>query len=276
MLKKLKNLVAMITCSIFMFSSVAPVMASNTNSAMTTSSYTNQQKQAIEKLSKSEDKLVDYLKANSATNKNIKTLIDNFFSNELTNDEKFTGNEIAELNTLSENNREVKAKSLNKTKAKVPTAVRKSVVINDTDIDFYDNGIFAIGKNNTSTTSDISVAASIRYAQSYKDYYSWVGVHIFTVAQSLNFSYDGVKADYAGNYDGWYQRGSILSLWQVSEWEEGHYAVGNNYEAKVSGLFHTGFEYQGFGLVIQDLVITQYVTCYPNSAYDATYIERDV
>jgi len=41
-------------------------------------------------------------------------------------------------------------------------------------------------------------------------------------------------------------------------------------------LFHTGFEYAGAGWVIQDLVITQYVTMYPDSAYDATYIERNV
>lgn len=110
-----------------------------------------------------------------------------------------------------------------------------------------------------------------RYGQTYRDYYSWVGVYIFTVGQSLNFWYDGTSAGYNGGYDGYYLRGSILSLWQVSDWSEGHQAAGSSYEASCGGYFHMGFEYQGFGFVVDDVNIVQRVTCSPSGTLSYYY-----
>ena len=145
--------------------------------------------------------------------------------------------------------------------------------INDVPIDFYENGMFGIGKTAEQPSNNmVSLATTyVRYGQTYRDYYSWVGVHIFTVAQSLNFTYDYTTAGYGGGYDGWYSRGSILSVWQVSDWSEGHEQAGNNHEAVVSGYFHTGFEYQGFGFVVQDLNIQHTLTCHPDGSMLAVY-----
>lgn len=126
-------------------------------------------------------------------------------------------------------------------------------------IEFYNNGCFSIENLNSSINPKLQSNGAV-WGQAYKDYYSWTGIHIFSVAVCSSFGYDGKKAYYNGNFDAYYERG-FLSVWQVSNWNKWREPVGSNYRINASGNFHYGFEIDGVGIVIQDLYIKQSVTC---------------
>ena len=87
------------------------------------------------------------------------------------------------------------------------------------------------------------------------------------MTQEAQFTYTGssVTVNYSNGY---YTRG-VLSIWQVSDWEDSELSsilVNNIWTKKVtsSGNFHFGIEYQGVGLVIQDYYVTIDARCTVN------------
>ncbi|MFZ3100944.1 MAG: hypothetical protein WA131_12575 [Desulfitobacteriaceae bacterium] len=105
MLKKFKKVITVVTCALFLFTGLGTANASIMDSTTTTAQVDNQQ--VLDKLSKSEDKLIDYLKANS-DKKDIKLLIGDFFNKELKASEKFTVNELNSLNEFAKKNEKQK------------------------------------------------------------------------------------------------------------------------------------------------------------------------
>ncbi len=106
----------------------------------------------------------------------------------------------------------------------------------------------------------------------YWSKYSWVNLLLFTVYTKGYFAYDGTQVE-AHHIDSWYTRGT-LSVWQVSNWEEGgyNYAGGTSAEFYGRGNFHYGIEYQGIGLVLEDKYVNLYVLGDKDGNYD-TYVE---
>ncbi len=102
--------------------------------------------------------------------------------------------------------------------------------------------------------------------------YSWVGLLCFTVYTKGYFGYDGTRVE-AHYIDSWYTRGT-LSVWQVSNWEEGgyNYADGTSAQFYGRGNFHYGFEYQEVGIVVEDVYVNLYVVGDKNGNYNA-YVE---
>ena len=152
----------------------------------------------------------------------------------------------------------------------------KSAVITLSSIDlgngcsltFFSDGGFSLdeltGKqlnpNDPSITGLVSNPLSTQGQAQYKlasnDFYAYnlFGSLLFHIHIESNFGYDGVTAWYAGGVAGSYERG-FLTIWQVSNWEVGTTVIdGGAYcRAYARGNFHWGFEYQGNGVVIQDV-----------------------
>ncbi len=103
-------------------------------------------------------------------------------------------------------------------------------------------------KSNSTTQSQYKFASNNHY------YYGLLNNLLFRTHVECNFGYNGVKAWNAGGLSGYYTRGT-LSIWQVSNWTVGSTVVnGGEYcRAYTNGNFHFGVEYQGFGLIIQDV-----------------------
>lgn len=203
-------------------------------------------------------KLIKYLESISPEEA-IPSNIENFLQNNISEKEKLTGKEYADIANQSNE----KVKSLQKkgyTSNELATAQVIDTVIteNNLKVEILDNGVFSVENLNTPVKA-LASSGSV-WGQAYKDYYSNVGVRIFTIAVGSGFAYDGNKASYYGNFTAYYTRGT-LSIWQVSNWATGHEAVGTSYRAYAGGNFHYGVEYQGVGLIIQDLYVQHVVTC---------------
>lgn len=95
---------------------------------------------------------------------------------------------------------------------------------------------------------------------SSKTYYSVIGNKIFSLTVECKFYYNGSKAWYKSGFDYYYTKGAI-TLWQVSNWKGWKEKSGTSYKAYCSGNFHWGVEYDGNGLVIQDIYCKNTVTC---------------
>lgn len=211
-----------------------------------------------QKINSLNNKIINYLDTinpQDATPENIEY----FLKNNISDEEKLTGIEYAELANKSNN----KAKELTK-KGYTTNEIAEAQIIdsvitkNNLKVEFLDNGLFSIKNLNDSITP--SSRSNSVWGQAYKDYYSNIGVHIFTIAVGTGFSYNGQKASYYGNFTAYYKRGN-LSIWQVDNWEKGHEPVGSSYQAFAQGNFHYGLEVSGVGIVFQDLYISHSVTC---------------
>jgi len=113
------------------------------------------------------------------------------------------------------------------------------------------------------TTKSVSGTAT-------KTYYSWIGLKMFTLSVTCTFNYNGSKAWYKSGFDYYYSRGSF-STWQVSNWRGWKEASGTNFRAYCSGNFHYGFEYQGVGLVIQDIYCKNTISCNKSGTISKSY-----
>ena len=92
-------------------------------------------------------------------------------------------------------------------------------------------------------------------------YLCFVGIQkIFSLTVECKFYYNGSKAWYKSGFDYYYTKGAI-TLWQVSNWKGWKEKSGTSYKAYCSGNFHWGVEYDGNGLVIQDIYCKNTVTC---------------
>lgn len=218
--------------------------------------------QAKEKISVSEkidginNKLIKYIETLNIENVTPSN-IENFLTNNISDNEKLTGKELKEI--INRGNKKVttlKDSGYSSDEILESQIVKTVITENNFKVEIFDNGIFSIENLNNSIQS----RSSSVWGQAYKDYYTVIGLHAFTVAVGSGFSYDGYSASYYGNFNAYYKRG-IPSVWQVSGWEKGHEAAGTNYTAYASGNFHFGFEYDGMGLVIQDFYIKHKVTC---------------
>lgn len=237
------------------------------------------------KLTNAENKLVKYLEKNIGK-KDTKLIIEDFFKYELNNTEKLSKDDVIRLNEIDNQDKENKFNSYNN--KFYSNKIRKTVQIGQVIITFYKNGTFSVEDvskyiyTNRVDLTTSSLVASVPssaitstsgtvWGQAYKDYYSWVGIYVFTVAVGSSFAYNGQYASYNGSFKAYYLKGPI-PLWQVSDWTSGHGPAGNKYEAYCSGYFHIGFEYQGVGWVIQDFYIQHRVTCSPTGQITPSYI----
>lgn len=159
---------------------------------------------------------------------------------------------------------------------------------NNIKVSFYNNGVFSIenknaiknknatlsysnadvmapinSKNATLTTSMSDVLASTVWGQAYRDYYSYLGNRIFTVAVGCTFTYDGSKAGHGGNFTAYYTKGTLTS-WQVSDWDKGHESDGDSYIAYCRGNFSLSFSVAGQSFTISNMEIQHDVTCDPD------------
>lgn len=94
-------------------------------------------------------------------------------------------------------------------------------------------------------------------------YGSLAGNRLFDLYVRMNFAYNGSKAWSAAAPESGYSRGT-LSAWQVSNFKTSHTrgtSVTTSYKAKATGNFHFGLEYDGNGLVIQEVVASVTVAC---------------
>ncbi|MGF0055263.1 hypothetical protein ACQRB4_04585 [Peptoniphilaceae bacterium SGI.097] len=99
-----------------------------------------------------------------------------------------------------------------------------------------------------------------KFATNSKTAYGFLGNKLFDVTVECRFNYNGNRAWYKSDFDYYYTKG-FLSIWQVSNWKGSREASGSSYKAKCSGNFHYGLEYEGNGLVIQDIYCRNTITC---------------
>ncbi|MDK2832967.1 MAG: hypothetical protein PWR29_728 [Methanolobus sp.] len=217
---------------------------------------------SAEKLSKTIDQpseleqgLIDALNSNT---ENISTdeIIANYFKD---NEDKISKNSFAKNDKASDKDN-----------------LRTYQLEDGSLITFMKKGDFYISSMEEESNSEIVTQRAINAATSYsytpiltasKSFYSPMGVKLFTVYSKGYYRYDGntVKAYYM---DSWYTKG-YLSIWQVSNWEEGGYDYASAAVSEIYGRgnFHYGFEYQGVGLVIQDKYVTVKSICDKNGNY---------
>jgi len=106
-----------------------------------------------------------------------------------------------------------------------------------------------------SNPSSIQGQTQYKWASNDRYEYSPLGIFLFHIHIESYFGYDGVNASYGGGLSGYYEKGGLPNPWQVSNWEVGTTIVeGGSYcRAFARGNFHWGIEYQGVGIVLQDV-----------------------
>lgn len=85
-----------------------------------------------------------------------------------------------------------------------------------------------------------------------------------------NFYYNGSKAWYKSNFDGYYTRG-LLTLWGCSQWEKWKEANGTSYTATARGVFCWGVQYEGNGLIVDEAVCRAKITCSKDGIITKSY-----
>ena len=85
-----------------------------------------------------------------------------------------------------------------------------------------------------------------------------------------NFYYNGSKAWYKNNFDGYYTRG-LLTLWGCSQWEKWREANGTSYTASARGVFCWGVQYEGNGLIVDEAVCRAKITCSKDGIITKSY-----
>ncbi|WP_053943007.1 hypothetical protein [Kallipyga gabonensis] len=105
-----------------------------------------------------------------------------------------------------------------------------------------------------------SPATRSRFATNTRTGYGYLGNKLFDVTVECAFYYNGNSAWYKSDFDYYYTRGT-LSLWQVNNWRGWKEFSGTSYKANCSGNFHFGVEYEGNGLIIQELYCKNSLTC---------------
>jgi hypothetical protein len=140
-----------------------------------------------------------------------------------------------------------------------------SDIIFSGDWTFYVSEIKEEEQINPLTKAGISYTPIITHSYSA---YSWVGPRLFSIYTKGYFEYDGTTVE-AHHMDSWYTRGT-LSVWQVSNWEEGKYdhSSGTYSEFYGRGNFYFGFEIDGGNLILQDEYINLYVKCDEGGDYE--------
>ncbi|OPJ55957.1 hypothetical protein [Alkalithermobacter paradoxus] len=233
---------------------------SNKQITQTTSSTINNNdvESANKKIDNTIDKLINYL-----DNKNVMALddniIDDFFQNQLDESEKITDKEIVSLINKSNqktNNLKIKGYS---TEDILQTQVTKSVVVNDSiKIEVLSNGIFTVEElteNGENEAISILAASTTQTSSARKDYYSWVGIHIFTVSAIGTFTYNGSICTLNSGTNNSYIKRGTLSIWGVSNQSTSGGSRGTSAYAKISANLHIGFAVGGGMLTLQDLYV---------------------
>ncbi|GIP25031.1 hypothetical protein J23TS9_01610 [Paenibacillus sp. J23TS9] len=194
------------------------------------------------------DRLADYVKSNN--HEDVSKSVSDFLSQDTlkNNDELKTyfNQKSKKLNILSQ-------------KPKEEVALKSIEIDAKTILTTYDDGTLSITKTTMEPVSNSTLATYTKWGQSTKDYYSIVGMKLFTIAVGIECYCDGTKASPTGIDKGFYERG-FLSVWQVSDWKfEKQAFYQTDYGAYVQGNFHYGFEVEGVGIVIQDKFIKHQV-----------------
>lgn len=143
--------------------------------------------------------------------------------------------------------------------------------IDNTIVTFKNDGTFYIdsikesptlGENNFSNSFNLKSATQYKTASNSYEARGIFGNLLWKAYIQAEFGYDGKKAWVNGKPYGYYSRGT-LSIWQVSNWNTGW----TNYEGRLGarayarGNFHWGAEYEGNGLIVQDLNLDLRVSC---------------
>lgn len=85
-----------------------------------------------------------------------------------------------------------------------------------------------------------------------------------------NFYYNGSKAWYKSDFDGYYSRG-FLTLWDCSQWNKWKEADGTSYTATARGVFCWGLQYEGNGLIVDEAVCRAKISCSKDGIITKSY-----
>jgi hypothetical protein len=156
--------------------------------------------------------------------------------------------------------------------------------LNDgSDIGFTDNGCFFIcsmkkepnnkkvAQDTTASTISAQSTPPVQWTDTITTtmtFYNMIGVKMFSASSQGYYAFR-VSPAYVKAYfvDGWYTRGPT-SIWQVNNWQTGKIDYSNpdsngfrKSEIYAKGNFHFGFEYGGYGFIIQEVYLKVYSTC---------------
>lgn len=149
--------------------------------------------------------------------------------------------------------------------------VIRSEELDNVIINFKNDGTFYIEKINIkndklrfATDHDAILRGAVSYKTASNSYEArgLFGNLLWEAYIEAEFGFDGQKAWVNGTPYGYYKRGN-LSLWQVSDWDVDWTNYGGELGARAyaRGNFHWGVEYDGNGLVIQELNLDLRVSC---------------
>jgi hypothetical protein len=100
--------------------------------------------------------------------------------------------------------------------------------------------------------------------------YNRFGILSVSTHVQCNFYYNGSKAWYKSNFDGYYTRG-FLTLWGCSQWDKSKEACGTSYTATARGVFCWGLQYEGNGLIVEEAVCRAKITCSKDGVITKSY-----
>jgi hypothetical protein len=137
--------------------------------------------------------------------------------------------------------------------------VPEPIVIADKIISFFIDSASAA----TATKSSGTVYAK-------RSIYNRFGVLSVSTHVQCNFYYNGSKAWYKSNFDGYYIRG-FLTLWGCSQWDKWKEVNGTSYTATARGVFCWGVQYEGNGIIIDEAVCRAKITCSKDGVITKSY-----
>lgn len=293
--KKINNLCLSVGLSSVLFlgtciTTSVPAFAAinNTEISIESSSSNVDEEKLNEKLEDVQSGLINYLENLGSSVKNSPSIdVSSYFDN-LPNEKKITEKETSFMAAKGNKiNKKMKSLGYSKEKREKTQVVKTIKTKNNLRIDFYNNGIFsvenenlAVGKSAIGTSySDVlgaignknlnlsasyqDVFAGTVWGQAYRDYHSYLGNTIFSVAVGCGFKYDGSTADYYSNFTAYYKKGAVTS-WTVSDWDSDHESDGDDYVAWCQGNFSLVFSVSGNNVTIDDMCIRHTVTCDPD------------
>lgn len=100
--------------------------------------------------------------------------------------------------------------------------------------------------------------------------YAITGTKLVSVHVQCNFYYNGSKAWYKSNFDGYYRVGT-LTLFQKDQWRKWREASGKSYTATSRGVFTISFTLFGQKITMRNLVLRAKISCSKNGKITKSY-----
>lgn len=120
------------------------------------------------------------------------------------------------------------------------------------------------------SASAATVTKSTGTIYAKRSIYNRFGQMMVSTHVQCDFYYNGDKAWYKSNFDGYYKRG-FMTLWSCSQWDTTKEASGTSYTATARGVFCWGIQYEGNGLIIEEEVCRAKITCSKSGVITKTY-----